>query len=123
MRIDVAADRADPADLLLAGCIAISRLCSWLRLDVRKIVAVAYRRCLREDFGIRDFRDEQHMTAEVNRFRDMRGEVSIGTGRDVGDVVCRELVLELREGILRELVDILAALIAEMLEGFELRIL
>lgn len=42
MRIDVAADDADPADLLLAFFL----LLLGLRLDVLKIVAVAYRGAL-----------------------------------------------------------------------------
>ena len=110
MRIDVAADYADPADLLLTVCL----LLLGLRLDVLEVVAVADRGSFAQDLAVGDLSDEQSMAAEVNALHNLGGKVGVRALGDVGDAVCRKLVLELLE-----LVDIPAALIAKVLEGRE----
>ena len=79
-----------------------------------EVVAVADRGSFAQDLAVGDLSDEQSMAAEVNALHNLGGKVGVRALGDVGDAVCRKLVLELLE-----LVDIPAALIAKVLEGRE----
>ena len=110
--VDVAADLADPALLLLGRGVLLG-------LDVRVIVAVGTGRAVGEDLRLHDVGDKEHLVFELAGLHDFAGEDGVGVLRDVAHAVSRALAV----GHIRELVHVAAALEAEALEQAVGRIL
>ena len=78
--IDISADSADPAHLLL-----FYRL--WLRLDVGKVILIRHRWNIRKNPALRDLCDEDGMCLKFDFLNDLRGNQCIRSSCHIGQPI------------------------------------
>ena len=103
--VDIAADLADPALLLLGSGVLLG-------LDMGVVIAVGAAGSLGKDLGLHHIGDVEHLGLQVLHIDDLAGEDGVGIGGDIADAVGHAVVV----GEIGELVHVPAALKAEVLE-------